>query len=212
MGRKSKTYNLLYKFIGREDDNNIEEKIKELVCNLQTNKDPLLQLSGDAIQSVNGYWYLKFEELFNKNHEEWLDENKEKNLEIDKRQLFQETAEMLTIYMPFYKIFSEILTSNKNMIIDEIKTEYELMQKNNSIFWENRSSELTIEEIKLLKTLKIKKFNRVSAFVILCHRFKNDKDFPIKIDLTNMDNIMDQFDKFIKQFYKSPFSKNLKIQ
>jgi len=208
MGRKSKIYIILNEFIQRKDDKNTEILTKSIISNLQINKDPLLQLFGDVIQSINEYWYIKFEKFNNKSLKEWEGENDERIKEIDKRKIYQDAAEALSIYMPFYKSYKQILNRNKNMIIDDVKKEYISMHDKNSFLEVKRRSDLSLVEIKLLEKHKLKKFKRVPAFIILCHRFKNDKDFPIKIDLNNIDSIMDQFDKFIKQFYKSPYSKN----
>jgi len=144
---------------------------------------------------------------FADNLDEWLEENKERNKEIDKRQLYQKTAEELSIYKPFYKPFRKIYERNKNFTVFEIDKEYKSNQEDISLLLKKRKSDLNKEEIELLKSKPGNKFSRKSAFTILCNRFKNDLDFPIKIDLTDNDNIQDEFDRFIKQFDKSPESK-----
>jgi len=207
MGRKPKTETIIKKIIQRKEDKDIEKLTKDLIYSLQINENPLIQLTGDVMQELNDYWYVKYENLYNKNLEEWDEEIDKRNLEIDKRQLYQETAESLSVYLPFYGSYRKIYNRNKGMKIDEIKTEYITKIEDNSILWEKRKSDLSIEEIELLEKHKKKIFRRVPAFIIFCHRFKNDMDFPIKVNLNDYDNIMDQYDKFIKQFDKSPQSK-----
>lgn len=212
MGRKSKIYIILNEFIQREDDKDIETLTKTIIKNLQINKDPLLKLCGDVIQSINEHWHIKYEKFNDKSLEEWIEENNERNIEIDKRKLYQNTAEELSVYKPYYNTFGLIYERHKNMTIIEIEKDYNTNIKDSSFLWNVGKSDLSKEEIMLLKSYKINSLTRKAAFIILLNRFKNNKDFPIKIDFSNDDNIQDEYEKFIKQYDKSLNARNKKLK
>lgn len=204
MGRKRKVYHSLRNIINRKDDTDIVVLTNILIKNLHKDKDPYLRQCGNALQSIRNYWIMKCESLEQRNFNDWNELSNKLDNEVDKMNKFKQTAEELSIYKPYYKEYDNIYKKHMGMSIHELLLEHKKRRKDISLLWKHSNSNLTEEELKLLRDYKFNTFSREAAFNILIMRNRNNEDFPFQINIKDKDSLSDGFKKFIKQFDKRP--------
>lgn len=205
IGKKRKVYYSIRNIISRKDDSEIENLTNALIKNLHKDKDPYLRQCGNALQSIRNYWFMKCELLEQKNFDDWIKQSDELHIEKEKKYLYKKTIEELNIkYKPFYKVWNDIYVKNKGRIIYFKSTVDEF---GISILWSKDLNKnihsLTKEEKFYL--FKNEEFNitRFSSFLVLIFRYKNDPDFPIKVDLNNLEEIKKVYIKFNDSYRKT---------
>lgn len=199
MGRNPTIQNLLKKIIIRKDDEQIEILTNKLISNLQIHDDPNLQLCGDAFQEIIYYWNYKYNQLYERNLEEFNELNDDLDQEIEKSRLYF-NALMHTIsnnkkniYTLYYDEFNSIYSYNQSLeimipIIDEltkediisflgyssnnkVKTSHNLERERKRL-----SGKLSRNEKEVLRN-NGGDMTRFIAFLILCFRHRDDIDF-----------------------------------
>lgn len=206
MGRKSNIDVLLKAFIQRKNDKMVEPLTNGIIRKLQNHKDLNLQLCGDVIQGIRNYWYLKYESLNQQSAKDWNDQFNKLDKEIDRKLLFKTTLDELKIkYRPYYKIWDKIYLENLNL---EININYDFKNYNIKLLWDkkliDKKPSISQEELNFIRNYNEFKITRFSAYLILIYRYKDDIDFPIKVNLYELDRIKQSYNKFYAAYKNTP--------